>query len=238
MFSICSPKLRRRIFAAPAPEEPTKAMAKRCVSHGDESGFSVARETFDGDMFGVDGAVGFEIVERATGTPSPSAECAPIVRRARLAFVDETNDAFGEAGAVVGLHAGGNERGITPAFGEDLLLPGGADTVERGPSFGSETPFYGSEDFGAQGKLHNDRNGRGGVGGSGEGELNVDGDEWVRRTVDVADEFFGDDGNVFVNFAGGTDDFPADTRPLAGTRPRISRSKSSTICGRRCVHQI
>src|SRR5260370_35263727 len=107
------------------------------VGHGDESGFSVARETFDGDMFGVDGAVGFEIVERATGTPSPSAECAPIVRRARLAFVDETNDAFGEAGAVVGLYAGGNERGKAPAFGKGLLPPGGGGTVERGPSFGS-----------------------------------------------------------------------------------------------------
>src|SRR5260370_26402783 len=95
------------------------------VGHGDESGFSVARETFDGDMFGVDGAVGFEIVERATGTPSPSAECAPIVRRARLAFVDETNDAFGEASALVGLYPGGHELGKDQDFRKDRLPPEG-----------------------------------------------------------------------------------------------------------------
>jgi hypothetical protein len=46
--------------------------------------------------------------------------------------------------------------------------------------------------------------------------LNVDGDEWVGRIVDVADEFFGDDGNVFVHFALGTDDFPADTGNVGG----------------------
>ena len=140
-------------------------------------------------MFGIDGVVGFEIVERAAGAPGPSAQCAPIFQRARLAFVDEADDAFGEAGAVVGLHAGGNERGVAPTFGEDLLLPGGTGTVECGPFFGGEALFDGGENFGAEGKLQDDGNGRGGIGGSGEGELDVDGDEWVRGIVDMADEF-------------------------------------------------
>jgi len=180
------------------------------VGHGDDSGFAVAREAFDGDVFGVDGAVGFEIVECATGAPSPSAKCAPIFERARLAFVDETNDAVGEAGAIVGLHTGGNERGVAPTFGEDLLLPGATGTVECGPFFGAEATFDGGENFGAEGKLQDDGNGRGGIGGSGEGELDVDGDERVRGIVDVADEFFGEDGDVLVHFARGADDFPAD----------------------------
>ncbi len=49
------------------------------VGHGNERGLSVARETFDADLFGVNGGVGFEIVEGAAGSPGPSAECSPIV---------------------------------------------------------------------------------------------------------------------------------------------------------------
>src|SRR4029077_2505251 len=65
-------------------------------------------------------------------------------------------------------------------------------------------------------KLQDDGNGSGGIGGTGEGELNVDGDERVRGIVDMADEFFGDDGDVFVQFARGADDFPADMRNVRG----------------------
>src|SRR4029077_14683225 len=46
--------------------------------HGDESGLAVAREALDGDVFGIDGVVGFEIVDSATGAPGPRTEYAPI----------------------------------------------------------------------------------------------------------------------------------------------------------------
>jgi hypothetical protein len=46
--------------------------------------------------------------------------------------------------------------------------------------------------------------------------LNVDGDEWVRGIVDVAVEFFGDNGDVFVQFARSADDFPADMGDVGG----------------------
>jgi hypothetical protein len=84
---------------------------------------------------------------------------------------------------------------------------------------GSETLFDGGEDFGAERKLQDDGNGSGGVSGSGKGELNVDGDEGIRGIVDVADEFFCDDGNVFVYFARGADNFPADLRNVRGNAP-------------------
>ena len=82
----------------------------RVVGHGDEGGLAVARVAFDADLFGVDGVVGFEVVEGAAGAPGPGAEDAPVVELAWLAFVDEADDAFGEAGAVVGLDAGGIEE--------------------------------------------------------------------------------------------------------------------------------
>ena len=83
--------------------------------HGDERGLAVARDAFDADMLRVDGWIGFEIVESATRAPSPGAQCAPVFRLARLAFVDQPDDAAGEAGAVIGLHAGGIEQDEAPA---------------------------------------------------------------------------------------------------------------------------
>ena len=161
--------------------------------------------------------VGFEIIKRAAGAPGPSAERAPIFQRTWLAFVDESDDAFGEAGAVVGLDAGGNDCGVAPIFGKDLLLPGGASAIEGGPLFRSEAFFEGGENFGAEGEFEDDGDGSGGVGGSGKRELNVDGEERVGGIVDMAEEdCFGDDGDVFVEFARGADDFPADMRNVGG----------------------
>src|SRR5207302_5849130 len=93
--------------------------------HGDEDSFAVAGVAFEADLLGVHGFVGFKIVEGATGSPSPRAQSAPIIELAGLAFVGETDDAFGEASTVVRLNTGGDDRGVAPAFGEKLLLPGG-----------------------------------------------------------------------------------------------------------------
>ena len=95
----------------------------RIVGHGDERCLAVAGVAFDADLFGVHGLVGFEIIERAAGAPGPGAQRAPIVGLARLAFVDQADDALRQTGAVVGLNAGGDEVGVAPAFGENLLLP-------------------------------------------------------------------------------------------------------------------
>ncbi len=77
------------------------------VGQGDDGGFAVARMAFDADSFGIHGFIGFEVVERAACAPGPGAQCAPIVGLARLAFVDEADDALRQTGAVIGLNAGG-----------------------------------------------------------------------------------------------------------------------------------
>jgi hypothetical protein len=46
--------------------------------------------------------------------------------------------------------------------------------------------------------------------------LNFDSDERVGRIVDLANEFFGEDGDVSVQFACGVDDFPVDTGGVGG----------------------
>ena len=65
--------------------------------------------------------IGLEIVEPARRAPRPGAQRAPVVRLARLALVDEADDAFRQARAVVGLDAGGIERRVAPAGGDQLL---------------------------------------------------------------------------------------------------------------------
>ncbi len=67
---------------------------------------AVARMAFDADLFGIDGFVGLEVIERAARAPGPGAKGAPIVGLARLALVHEADDALRQAGAVVGLNAG------------------------------------------------------------------------------------------------------------------------------------
>ena len=88
----------------------------RVVRHRDEGCLAVARVAFDADLFGVHGLVGLEIIERAAGAPGPGAQRAPIVRLARLALVDQTDDALRQTRAVVGLDAaGGQWRSPSPS---------------------------------------------------------------------------------------------------------------------------
>src|SRR2546430_795212 len=50
---------------------------------------SVARVTLDADSLGIHGFVRFEIVQGAARAPGPGAQCAPVVRLARLTFVED-----------------------------------------------------------------------------------------------------------------------------------------------------
>ena len=92
--------------------------------HGHQGGLAVARNTFDADMLGIHGLVGFEIIQAARGAPGPGAQGAPVVGFAGLALVHQTDDALGQAGAVVGLNAAGVDGGVTPAVGDQLLRGG------------------------------------------------------------------------------------------------------------------
>src|SRR5262249_29497741 len=98
----------------------------RVVSHCYQCRFAVARVTFESYASGIDGFVGLEIIERAADAPCPGAQRAPIIQFPRLAFVDETDDTFGQACAVVSLNTCGHESRVGPTLFEDLLLPGRA----------------------------------------------------------------------------------------------------------------
>src|SRR5262249_8817659 len=84
---------------------------------------AIAGVPFEANLLGVHRFVGLEIIQSTAGAPRPSPQRTPIIHLARPAFVAQTDDAFGQAGAVVGLNAVRAEDGIAPAFGENLLLP-------------------------------------------------------------------------------------------------------------------
>src|SRR5205085_8293794 len=79
-------------FAGGADEDDGEAWV---VGHGDEGGLPVAGDAFDADAFGVDGLIGFEVVEAAGRAPGPGAEGTPVVGLAGLTFVAQADDAFG-----------------------------------------------------------------------------------------------------------------------------------------------
>ena len=110
-------------FAGRADEHDREALVER---HRDERRLAVARHAFDADALRIDGLVGLEVVERARRAPGPRAQRAPVVGLARLAFVDESDDALRETRAVVGLDARGIEGREAPAVGDQLLVAGGS----------------------------------------------------------------------------------------------------------------
>ena len=105
-------------FAGRSDQHDREARVER---HRDERGLAVARDAFDADLLRVDRLVGLEIVETARRAPGPGAQRAPVVRLARLALVDQADDALRQARAVVGLDAAGVERRVAPAVGDQLL---------------------------------------------------------------------------------------------------------------------
>ena len=105
-------------FARRADEHDRESLV---VGHRHERRLAVARDAFDADLLRVHGLVGLEVVEAARRAPRPGAQRAPVVRLARLALVDEADDARGQPGAVVGLDAAGADRRVAPAVGDELL---------------------------------------------------------------------------------------------------------------------
>src|SRR5271170_1895702 len=118
----------------------------------------------------IDGFVGLEVVKNPAGSPGPGTKGAPVVWLARLPLVAQTDDALGEPRSIVGLNAGGDVDGVSPAFGENLLLPGGAgiDRLRR------ETFHESGHENWIEGDLHHDGNRAGGVGRGGQRELDGD----------------------------------------------------------------
>ena len=73
-------------------------------------------------MLCIDVRVSLEIIEAASGTPSPGSEGAPVVRLARLALVDEADDTAGKTGTVISLDTAGIYHRIAPSGSEELLV--------------------------------------------------------------------------------------------------------------------
>src|SRR5205823_11820431 len=101
------------------------------VRHANDGRLAPTRVAFQRDATGIHGLIGLEVIQGAAGTPGPGAQDTPIVELARLALVDQADDALVQTGAVVGLNAAGVEDGVAPALGQNLLLPGGTRGCRR-----------------------------------------------------------------------------------------------------------
>ena len=130
-------------FARRSDQDHGKALV---VGHRHQRGLAEARDALDPDLLRVDGLVGLEVVEAARRAPGPGAQRAPVVGPAALTLVDQADDAFRQARAVVGLDAAGRDRGVAPAVGDQLLGRGrirrrrrsGARSAGRAAASGTE----------------------------------------------------------------------------------------------------
>ena len=112
------------------------------IRHRHQRGLAVARMAEDGDAGSIHVAVGFQVIQHPAGAPGPGAKRPPVGERTGLAPVGEADDAGGEAGAIVGLHAGRVVDGIAPAALQNLQPPVGRGIGRR--------RHAGREDKGAQ----------------------------------------------------------------------------------------
>src|SRR5262245_19018603 len=90
----------RAALARRADEAGEEALV---VSERNKRGFAVTRVSLHGDLLRVDGLVCFEVVEHLAHAPGPCRKHSPIIETARLALVDESDDAAGESLAIVRL---------------------------------------------------------------------------------------------------------------------------------------
>src|SRR4051812_26761875 len=120
-FAPVAPVELRTAFAGGADEGDGEALV---VHHGDKRGFAIARQALDPHLTGIHFLDGLEEIQCAARAPGPRAQGSPVLGFAGLAFVAQTDDAFGESGAIVSLNTGGNQDSVAPAPGENLLLPG------------------------------------------------------------------------------------------------------------------
>ena len=93
----------------------------RVVRHRHQCRLAVARHALDADALCINALVGLEIVEPARCTPGPCAQRSPVVGLARLAVVDQADDAFGQPRAVVSLDACRTQRGVAPSSRNQLF---------------------------------------------------------------------------------------------------------------------
>ncbi len=169
----------------------------RVVGHGHERGLPVTRVALQAHLLRVDSLVGFEVVQRPARSPRPRRQRSPIVQLARLALVDQANDALGQTRAVVGLHAGGHIFGVAPASRQYLLLP--CRPLACRPCGELRKPLrHLRHEFLAESQLHDHWHRPPGTGGSGHGEVDVDGESGVGRVVHVPRQRLGDHGHIAV----------------------------------------
>src|SRR5579883_2334539 len=98
----------------------------RVVSHRHQRRFPVTRMAGDPDPSRIYRGVALEVVQRAARSPGPRAKRSPVVEFARLSAIGNPDDSTRKSPAVVFLNTRGNERRVTPAFGQELLLPRGS----------------------------------------------------------------------------------------------------------------
>ncbi len=104
-------------FAGGTDQPHVKALVE---GNGDQRRLAVARHTLDADMALIHLRPGREIIEDPTGAPAPGPERAPVIRLARLALIDEADNALGQACAIIGLIAGRVEQDHAPAVGDQF----------------------------------------------------------------------------------------------------------------------
>ena len=182
--------------------------------HGDEGRLAVARDAFDPHALCIDRRQRLQVVERAGRAPGPRAQRSPLLRRAALALVGEPDDARGETGAVVGLDAGGAERNVTPAGGDELL--GGR---RGGGLLGARESRQRLAGHVAPAEHDQDRHRPLGIRGHNDRHLDVHRDGGMRGVVDVADHAPGHDRLAADRRLHGLGHRPRDFRHVRRTRP-------------------
>jgi hypothetical protein len=195
-------------FAGRADQHHREA---RLEGHGDEGGLAVAGDAFDAHAPRVDGGQRFEVVERARRAPGPRAQRSPLLGCPAPSLVGETDDARGEAGAVVRLDAGGAERHVAPAGGDELI-----GRRWSGGILHAREPEHRVAGHAAGAEHHQDRNRPLRVDGDDDRHLDVHRDRGMGGIVDVPDDSPGHDGLTADGGLHGLGDLPRDLRHVAG----------------------
>ena len=160
---------------------------------------------------GVDRGQRLEVVEGPGRAPGPRAQRTPLLGRAALPLVGEPDDARGEAGAVVGLDAGGGERHVAPAGGDELI--GGRRGGGLREAREARQRVVGHV---APAEHHEDRDGSLCVDRHDHRHLDVDRDRGMEGVVDVPDHPPGDDRLAADGRLHGLGHRPRDLRHVLG----------------------
>ena len=228
----------RAALAGRADEHHGEPLVER---HRDQRRLAVTRHAVDADALRVDGRIGLEVVERAGRAPGPGAQRAPVFGLAPLTLVDEADDALRQAGTVVGLHARGVQERVAPTRRDQLLgrrrIGAGWRRRHSGNPAAAGRTGRERQRPAPEHDHHRHRALRlAGVTRITSMSTSIDG---ATRVVDATDQPAADDWpppTTAFRHARVTDQVTFGT--CGGTRPSTSRSKSSTISGRRCVPPV